>query len=134
MADTRIVVVQVGNDGKPVAIPDTVEVLNPDTLLVFYVDTRGYAFPTTGAIVMKNPPPAGAGGQALTVQDVEANFPYAAWSTSASSVALFDAFESSGLFHYSITLINLQTGETVSSDPSVRNGHIVDPEGQPTPR
>jgi hypothetical protein len=131
IASTSIVVVTVEN-GKPVASPDPVVVTQENTLLVFYVDTKGYAFPTTGAIAIKPCPPqqgelAHQKSAVPTDADIVNNFPYPAWSTSASSVAFFDARSSMGDFCYNITVIDLNDGSRLESDPAIRNTQIGEP-------
>ena len=76
------------------------------TLIIYDLQSAGYAFPETGAIVVTSP-----GSQ----------FPYAAWVPSSSCAALLDLNTSTGDFHYTASAVHLASGETLRIDPTIRN-------------
>lgn len=86
--------------------PDPVPVSGAQVLLVFRLDTPGYAFPETDAVVV---------GPSVD------EFPYAAWQQNVSTAALFDRNRNAGDHAYTLTVVDSQSGQTLKHDPTIRN-------------
>jgi len=93
--------------GSVVCTPSTVNVSNPDTLVVFSLTTGGYNFPASAAIVVNTP---------------NTDFPYASWTVKPQQCAVFDANGVAGDFKYTCTVVETATGHVLSLDPVIRNG------------
>jgi hypothetical protein len=93
--------------GVVACTPPTVNVSNPDTLVVFNLATSGYNFPATAAIV---------------INTANTDFPYASWTVKPQLCGVFDANGVSGDFKYTCTVVETATGQVLSLDPVIRNG------------
>ncbi len=93
--------------GNVVCTPSTVNVSNPDTLVVFSLTTSGYNFPATGAIVVTTP---------------NTDFPYASWTVKPQMCGVFDSNGVSGDFKYTCNVVVTATGQMLSLDPIIKNG------------
>jgi hypothetical protein len=107
MASSNVKTVRVSvQDGTIVCTPDPVPVSGAQVLLVFRLDTPGYAFPETDAVVV-----------APSVEE----FPYTAWQQNASTAALFDRNRNAGDHAYTLSLVDTRSGQTLRHDPTIRN-------------
>lgn len=98
--------VTLGAGNKPVCTPDPLLVDAPDTLIVFALDAPGWAFRPTHAVVPARP---------------DSDFPCASWTVSPQQASLLDLARKPGQMPYSVFLVNTETGERLSFDPTIRN-------------
>jgi hypothetical protein len=107
--NVRKVSVTVATDGTITCTPDPVNVSASNVMIAFSLDTPGYVFPDSGAIVGNI-----EGGQ----------FPYASWTVKPQLAGLLDLNTANGLFEYTVNVVNSTTGQQFSLDPGVQNqGH-----------
>jgi hypothetical protein len=107
--NVRRVSVTVATDGTIACTPDPVNVSSNNVMIAFSLDTPGYVFPDSGAIVGST-----VGGQ----------FPYASWTVKPQLAGLLDLNTANGAFEYTVNVVNQATGELLSLDPLVQNqGH-----------
>lgn len=85
--------------------PTTVVVDKSNALVVFNLATEGYAFPTTGAIIVQN------GGS---------EFPNL-WYVNASQVALHDLCAVPAEYNYTVIVEESATGKRLRVDPKISN-------------
>jgi hypothetical protein len=104
------VTVTVDDDGQVHCSPNPVSVTKQDGLLSFTLLTPGYAFPSTGAVVLGAP---------------SDQFPYPAWTVSSSLSALFDANSEKGQHDYTVTVLEVGTGKPIRHDPVIINNGDV---------
>ncbi|MBT9599243.1 MAG: hypothetical protein IV094_24945 [Vitreoscilla sp.] len=107
MPSTKHVTVTVEAGGAVVCTPQTVNVSSANVLIVFHLETAGYAFPASDAVVVSNP-----GSQ----------FPYPSWTAYPGYAALFDFDNDTAEYSYTVNVIELSTGRTLSVDPVIKNG------------
>ena len=88
--------------------PDPVVVDTNNALVVFTLATDGWHFPATGAIVVTTP---------------NSDFPYSAWTVKPQQAAILDLGNDVGEYEYTVTIVNNATGQVVSLDPVIKNGH-----------
>lgn len=91
--------------------PDPVQ-LTPESnaLIVYYLLSPGYYFPTDGSALVINSPDAGA------------EFPIA-WYVNASTLALGDYNNNSESYKYTMTVVNATTGLRITTDPGIDNNN-----------
>ena len=96
-------------DGTIVCTPNPADILKDTShvLLVFTLSADGFRFRTAKAIELDSP-----------VDD----FPFASWTISDTQAALFDRNQVADTFSYTVTLVNIKTGEELSVDPEIKNG------------
>jgi len=104
------VVVTVGADNKPVCTPDTVMARGRNVVLMFAVQTAGYVFPATGAVVVTNP-----GSQ----------FPQPSRTIGPndSRATLLDLNTDAGTYKYTVAVQRVAGGEVLHLDPIIKNGN-----------
>ena len=85
--------------------PSTVVVTEPNSLLVFNLATSGYAFPTTGSII---------------VQDGGSEFPNL-WYINPDQVALHDLCDVPAEYDYTVVVEEASTGRRFKVDPRISN-------------
>lgn len=102
---TRVVAVTV-EAGEVITTPNPVPVRLRNMLLTYQLLTPGYAFPDDEAIVV-------TGGAE--------QFPFPAWTQSASTAALLDLNDAPGDFPYTVRVVELATGRSLRVDPTIRN-------------
>jgi hypothetical protein len=98
------------NDAGGVEItctPNPIAVGNANTLIGFSIDTDGYSFPATGAITLDAP---------------NADFPYPSWTVADQLATLLDLCTMTDTVHYTVTVVDDETGATYSVDPAIKNG------------
>lgn len=86
--------------------PENVTVKSANTLLVFTLETAGYAFPEQNAIVVNQP---------------GAEFPYALWQQAPKVVALYDRNSNLATYNYTIAVVDQFSGQRFSVDPTISN-------------
>jgi len=91
--------------GTVVCTPDPVDVTHANTLVIFTLNTPNYTFPSSGAIVVTNP---------------NTDFPYASWTTGATTAAIYDAKGINGNYKYSATVLD-SNGSPITNDPVIHN-------------
>lgn len=107
MPKTKQVTVTVDTAGEVVCTPSTTTVNGGSNFLVtFKLQTPGYVFPGTDAVVVTNP-----GNQ----------FPYGSWTTNPTTASIYDANTQAGDYPYTVTVINTSTGGQHSMDPLIKN-------------
>lgn len=107
MPKIKQVTVSVDAAGQVSCSPATATVSGGSNFLVtFKLQTPGYVFPGTDAVVVTNP-----GNQ----------FPYGSWTMNPTSASIFDANTEPGDYPYTVTVINASTGGPVSMDPIIKN-------------
>ena len=103
--------VATGTDGSVVITcspnPVPIDAGASNVLLAFTLATPGYRFKTAQAIELDAP-----------VDD----FPYASWTTSDTSAALYDRNKVADLFKYTVNVVDVKTGTAYSVDPEIQNG------------
>jgi hypothetical protein len=94
-------------------------VFNPDpvhltpvknALIVYYLVSPGYYFPTDGSALVINSP------------DASAEFPVA-WYINAATLALGDYNNNAQSYKYTVSVVNAQTGATITTDPTIDNNN-----------
>ena len=102
------VVVTVDANNQPVCTPDTVFARGRNVVLKFEVQTAGYVFPTTGAVVVTNP-----GSQ----------FPDPSRTIGPNDTlaTLLDLNTDKGTFKYTVAVQRVAGGEVLRLDPSIQN-------------
>lgn len=100
-----------GEEPTLVFNPDPVQ-LTPgsNALIVFYILSPGYYFPTDGSAMVINS------------LDASAEFPIA-WYINASTLALGDYNNSTASYKYTMTVISAETGERITTDPGIENNN-----------
>jgi len=91
--------------------PDPVQ-LTPESnaLIVYYLLSPGYYFPTDGtALVIDSP-------------EASAEFPIA-WYINASTLALGDYNNNATSYNYTMTVVDASTGQRITTDPSINNNN-----------
>jgi hypothetical protein len=89
--------------------PDPVKLTSEDNaLIVYYLVSPGYYFPTDGSALVINSP------------DSSEEFPIA-WCINAATLALGDYNNNACTYKYTMKVINAQTGEPVITDPGITN-------------
>lgn len=106
MPTVKHVNVSINEAGQVVCTPETANVNGANALIVFHLETAGYAFPASNAVVVSNP-----GTQ----------FPYPSWTAYPGYAALFDADGDTNNYSYTVNVVELSTGQTLSADPTVKN-------------
>ena len=86
--------------------PERVAVSVANTLLVFSLETPGYAFPDTQSVVVNQP------GQ---------EFPYPVWLQHPKAVALFDRGSNAAEYAYTVNVVDQFSGQRSSVDPTIVN-------------
>lgn len=92
--------------GVVTCTPSTAVINQSNVLIVLQLQTTGYAFPSTDAIVVANP-----GTQ----------FPNPSWTVDANTAAIQDVNSAAGNFSYTVTVVEVDNGNRLSLDPSIRN-------------
>ncbi|QPF71902.1 hypothetical protein G8A07_02480 [Roseateles sp. DAIF2] len=89
--------------------PDPVKLTKfSNALIVFYLVSPGYYFPTDGSALVING------------DDESKEFPIA-WYVNAATLALGDYNNTSGSYKYTMTVVNAQTGKKITTDPTIDN-------------
>ncbi len=101
--------VTVDSAGMPSVTPDPVVVTTNNALVVFSLDTPGYNFPETGAIVVILP---------------NDQFPYSSWTIKPTCAAIYDKNSDAHNYKYNVTVVNTATGVATTLDPTIKNGNI----------
>jgi len=103
------VTVTVTDAGEIVCNPNPANIDEGATavLIVFTLGTDGYRFKKTKAIALDTP-----------VDD----FPYSSWTITDTQCCLFDHNKNPDVWKYTVTLVNVKTGEEISVDPEIKNG------------
>jgi hypothetical protein len=104
--NVRRVSVTVDAGGTVACTPDPISISGRNLCVAFSLDTPGYNFPDSGAIVVTS------GG---------AEFPYASWTLRPNLAGLYDADTAAGDFQYTVNVVNSSTGGTLSVDPGIKN-------------
>lgn len=86
--------------------PDNVTVKSANTLLVFTLETAGYAFPEQNAIVVNQP---------------GADFPFAFWQQTPKVVALYDRNSNAASYSYTLAVVDQFSGQRFRADPMISN-------------
>ena len=102
----RQVLVSVNASGQLVCLPSVVQVSGPGVLISFELQSAGWEFPGTGAVVVT------AGG---------AQFPWPSWTLDKQHAALLDEDSEAGDFSYTVHVHKPETGQRLSLDPTIRN-------------
>lgn len=100
------VAVTVSETGAITCTPSQAVIKGSNVLLTFQLQTAGYAFPSTGAVVVAN-----GGGQ----------FPYPCWTVDANTAALFDVNSVVADYNYTVTVVQVDSGDRLHMDPMIRN-------------
>ena len=87
--------------------PDPAHVGAHNTLITFSLDTAGYNFPATNAIVLAAPSP---------------DFPMPARTVNPTMATLLDLCNTVASFKYSVFIVDTATGVGYSVDPVIKNG------------
>jgi hypothetical protein len=98
--------VSVTVDQQVVCSPDIASVSVAQSVLVFRLQTDGYTFPTSEAVVVADP-----GTQ----------FPNKAKTLTPTRVSLLDCCTEAGSFEYTIYVVQTATGQTYNCDPIIQN-------------
>jgi hypothetical protein len=124
MSHTPLRVVPVQVDVTAAADGTVTITCNPDTapvtkdtkhaLIAFTLNTAGYRFPATDAITL-DPEQS----HSDTAAD---NFPYPSWTLSDTEAAIYDNNKSKKAFPYTVSVVNIKTGQQYSVDPVIDNG------------
>lgn len=89
--------------------PDPVQISGSNVTINFNLQTAGYQFAPSNAIVVTNP-----GSQ----------FPSPSWNSSTGLAAhLVDVNSDNNAYKYTVALVKVSTGQTLSLDPTIENGH-----------
>lgn len=103
--------VTIAPDGSVVITcsPETVDIDKgaSNVLIGFTLNTPGYRFRAAKAIELDEP-----------MDD----FPYASWTLSDTSAALFDRNKVADLLKYTVNIVDIKTGVEYSVDPEIKNG------------
>ena len=78
-----------------------------NVLIAFTLATPGYRFRTAKAIELDS-----------KVDD----FPYASWTLSDTSAAIYDRNKVADLLNYTVNVVDIKTGIEYSVDPEIQNG------------
>jgi hypothetical protein len=98
-----------GGDAMLVFNPDPVQLTPvPNALIVYYLVSPGYYFPTDGSALVIN------------CSDPSAEFPIA-WYINASTLALGDYNNNAVSYKYTMTVVDAQTGAKIITDPTIVN-------------
>lgn len=89
--------------------PDPVQLTKAaNALIVYSLVSPGYYFPTDGtALVIDSP-------------DADKEFPIA-WYVNAAMLALADYNNNAQTYKYTMTVVNAQSGQRISTDPGINN-------------
>ena len=87
--------------------PAPIDVGASNVLICFALATPGYRFRTAQAIELDVP-----------IDD----FPFASWTTSDTSAALFDRNKVADVLKYTVNIVDIKTGQDYSVDPEIQNG------------
>ncbi len=87
--------------------PNPIDVGVHNTLITFSLDTAGYKFRATNAIVLDTPNP---------------DFPYPSWTVKPTMATLLDLCNTIDTFKYSVFIVDTTTGVGYSVDPEIKNG------------
>ena len=93
--------------GQVSCAPDPAKVSAANVLIVFDLQTAGYAFPATSAVVVMSP---------------ASQFPYPSWTISPGCAALLDIDGDTNTYNYTVNVVDLSSGNTISVDPIIKNG------------
>lgn len=89
--------------------PDPVQLsTTPNALIVYSLVSPGYYFPTDGSALVIN------------CDDPAAEFPIA-WYINAATLALGDYNNNAQSYKYTMTVMNAQTGQPITTDPTINN-------------
>jgi len=99
--------VTVASDGTITCAPDPIGVSTKNALVAFCLDTDGWHFPDTNAIVMNAE---------------SSDFPYSAWTIKPKLAGIADLCKIPGPHKYTVTVVNDATGLASSLDPVIHNG------------
>ena len=89
--------------------PDPVQLTKtPNALIVYSLVSPGYYFPTDGSALVINS------------GDPSAEFPIA-WYINAATLALCDYNNNAQSYKYTMTVMNAQTGQRITTDPTIKN-------------
>jgi hypothetical protein len=94
------------SDGVISCNPEDVIAKSANTLLVFTLETAGYVFPDSDAVVVTG------GG---------AEFPYPLWKEAPKVVALYDRNSNQATYNYTIAVVDQFSGQRFSVDPAITN-------------
>jgi len=99
--------VTVTSDGTITCSPDPIGVNNKNAPVAFCLDTDGYHFPDTNAIV---------------INTTSSDFPYSSWTIKPKLAGIADLCKIPGQVKYTVSVVNDATGVTTSLDPVIHNG------------
>jgi len=100
--------VTVDAGGNITCTPDPVLVSTHNALVAFTLDTDGYKFPDTNAVVINVP---------------HSDFPYSAWTIKPKLAGIADLCNNADSYEYTVTVVNIATGKSISLDPVIKNGN-----------
>jgi hypothetical protein len=103
------VVVTVGADNQPVCTPDTVRARGRNVVLKFEVQTAGYVFPASAAVV---------------VDDAGTQFPEPSRTVGPKDTValLLDLNTDKAVYKYTVAVQRVASGEVLRLDPAIQNG------------
>lgn len=91
--------------------PDPVQLSKtPNALIVYSLVSPGYYFPTDGSALVIN------------CSNPSTQFPIA-WYINAATLALGDYNNNAQSYKYTMTVVNAQSGEKITTDPGIENGN-----------
>ena len=99
--------VSVQADGQILCDPELLVVTGPDVQIAFVLNSTGWIFPATGAVVVQ-------GGSSL-------QFPQPSHTVADRLVTLLDRNTLAGTFNYTVYVQNANTGVVRHVDPTIRN-------------
>lgn len=107
--NTKQLTVTVDADDNVHVTPDHVKVQGKNVLLTFDLDTPGYIFAGTGAVVVTDP-----GSQ----------FPITSWTLppTSTTAVLLDLCTETGIFSYTVHVQKVSSGKRLWVDPIIENG------------
>lgn len=103
------VIVTVGANNQPVCTPDTVCARGRSVVLKFEVQTAGYVFPATGAVVVTDP-------------GVQFPEPSRTVGPNDTLATLLDLNTNKGTYKYTVAVQRVAGGEVLRLDPMIQNG------------
>lgn len=98
--------VTIAADGTPVCDPAKLQVAGRNVLIVYQLDADDWVFPARDAV---------------TVKDGAGQFPFPSWTVFPQQAVLFDRNSADGVFHYTVSVQYVPTGEVRSVDPTIYN-------------
>jgi hypothetical protein len=108
-------VIASAGDTKIVCTPESADVTKDTNhvLLVFTLNTTGFRFPATDAIVVDFQ---------ADDETPAANFPFPSWTISDTQATLYDNNKTARAFGYTVNVLNNSTGAPYKVDPLINNG------------